>query len=185
MDDYSAIVSLDPNNPESIIAWESSVHNYGSSKIVVMESDLLHGNLGSEKPKVSKLIAIEVAGAKDPGPSPEQQVAIDFLNAHQAEVIAAARAAIYKDYADYYKDIIATWGPNEPEVAPKVINGDELDSIVGIGTVYVHHTIDGVANIGISFGVPWTDDDAGVLLQNSEVVDVGQAYTAMPGPPPN
>lgn len=174
---------LDANDPKSIEAWEKSEYNYNSAKIVVIDASYLHGDLSAGSKPAVKRIPLEVTGARDKGIAPSQQAAIDFIMENEQAVFETVREAIYADYQKTFDIFHPIWG-DEPEIAPVIKTGTELDAIVTFGSYYIHHpTDDGPSNFGIQFWVPWTEDDQGVLLQKLEVIDIGQAYSAMPGPP--
>ena len=177
------ITELDVDDPTSIATWEASFHNYNAAKIVVLDASYLHGNLAvGSKPSPNR-IAVEIAGARDNGISPSQQRSIDFLAANERAIFELVRDSVYDDYLEQLDDIRSVWG-DEPDVAPLIETGNELDSLVTFGSYFLHHpNADGLSSFGIQFWVPWTDDDLGILLDGLNVVSIGQAYDAMPGPP--
>lgn len=178
---------IDPDQPDSIKAWESSTYNVFQSKIVVVKLKNFYGTLGDSTPGEPKSVAIKVAGALKNGPTDAQQKAIDTLMNQEQEIHSTVRKAIYdyyqKVYPIYYpiyKNIIG--GVNLSKILPPIQKGDELDSIVEVGEIYIHESAGNEpVSIGIEFHTPWDDEnEMGVRIQGTEVIDVGNAFVAIP-----
>jgi hypothetical protein len=183
---------INPNDPDSIERWESSAYNFADSKITVTKLRFLHGTLGDTSPKSVKSVALHVSAAKTAGISPEQQNAIDDLILNERAIHTAIRTAVYENYTLSYPAYregvslgLAMFGGTDSvdDILPPVINGNELDELVEIQTIFVHSLYNGTVTIGVECLAPW-DEEHGIGLQvcGEIVTRVGTAHEAYPVP---
>ncbi len=181
---------LELTDPDEIAAWEASPENYDHSKIKVVELRYFYGTLGNDEPKPLRTVAIEICEAQKNGITPEQQQALDDFVANEKAIHAVVREAIYQDYQKWYsvnkeayQHAAALYGglENIEEELPPIVDGTELDEITDFSQILIHPVIDGQVQIGIELFGKWDPlEGIGLRLQNGQIVDIGNAYEALP-----
>jgi hypothetical protein len=80
---------------------------------------------------------------------------------------------------------LAMYGGNDSvdDILPTVINGNELDRLVQIQTIYVHSLCNDSVTIGIECLAPWDEEHGiGVQVCGDIVTRAGTAHEAYPVP---
>lgn len=177
------------DDPDSIARWEASEENYALCKVVVAELRYFGEELGGPSPHKPTPMAIYVEQARDSGIAPEQQDLIDALVEDEAMYHALVRDAVYKEYVESYDTIIRSlelagvlFGLAQTdiaEMAPKIVVGDELDSIMNL-SISVHPVVDGTCSIGVLLTTPWSDNDMGLRIEGGGIAAIGTAYESFP-----
>ncbi len=181
---------LELTDPDEIAAWEASDSNFFHSKIKVVELRYFYGTLGNDEPKPLRTVAIEICEAQNNGITPEQQQALDDFVKNEKAIHAAVRNAIYQDYQKWhpatkegFQDAAALYGSleNIEEELPPIVDGTELDEITDFSQILIHPVIDGKVQLGVELFGKWDPlEGIGVRLQNGQIVDIGNAYEALP-----
>ena len=98
---------------------------------------------------------------------------------HEADVSAAAKAAIFNAYGELRES--GDFSPQEAEeLLPVIANADALRQLIGLYAVNVHQIANGgMPYLGFEFGCTWDQGHGlGVLMHGTRAVAVGGADTA-------
>ena len=105
--------------------------------------------------------------------------AIQWAVENEASVSDALIASLFNKYPSLQARY-GFVGQEKNELMPDIQSAEDLRSLVGLHTIYVHQAQkDGIPYVGFEFGCTWeTEHGLGILMHGTRTVEIGYADTA-------
>lgn len=111
--------------------------------------------------------------------TPAEIASVEWLIENATVISEGMIASLYAKYSGL-KERREQLTDEDNEVGPKLDSGDDLHSLLGLHTIYIHQVEkDGIPYVGFEFGCDWeTEHGLGVLMHGNRTVQIGYADTA-------
>lgn len=105
--------------------------------------------------------------------------AVEWVIENEAPISKALVASLFAEYSTLQKRYPPV-SDEDSEQMPNITSSDELRSLIGLHTVYVHQVQrDGLPYTGFEFGCTWeAEHGLGILMHGNRTVEIGYADTA-------
>lgn len=123
-------------------------------------------------------VIVPVADESPDQPTEHQKEALEWLLKNEASVTHALLAHLLKDYPEI-RDVWDPPMPDELDRSPDITDVEGFKPIIGLHTVYLHGSKDGIPYLGFELGCAWDEEHgAGFLMHGQRVLESGGAETA-------
>ena len=123
-------------------------------------------------------VVIEFVGAQNDKIYKEQLNALEDLRKNEVEIVLKIKKKIYEYYQKYYAVYLQgvegfATHTEISELFPKIQNGTELDDKIALNYIMIYPPHNGKSKMNLRFWWKVDDKDIGVIIKDSEIVDIG------------